>query len=168
MRHALKSALRVLGGIVVDVRCKLVDSESQAADFIHAPNGAVGPRVYIGTDKRLCVTVMGKCLDILRLPLEHVSSLAILYLSPLLDYHKSIATMSHAGGTIKKALGIVAMLDQEKPHTSITDWIEVLTSDRYEELSLDGIPELVESVNIQGHSGTGVRPSTSLHERADG
>lgn len=64
--------------------------------------------------------------------------------------------MSHAGGTIKKALGIVAMLDQEKPHTSITDWIEVLTSDRYEELSLDGIPELVESVNIQGHSGTGV------------
>jgi hypothetical protein len=66
--------------------------------------------------------------------------------------------MSHAGGTLKKALGIVAMLDQEKPHTSITDWIEVLTSDRYEELSLDGIPELVESVNIQGHSGTGVRP----------
>jgi hypothetical protein len=66
--------------------------------------------------------------------------------------------MSHAGVTIKKALGIVAMLDQEKPHTSITDWIEVLTSDRYEELSLDGIPELVESVNIQGHSGTGVCP----------
>jgi hypothetical protein len=87
IRHALKSALRVLGGIVVDVRCKLVDSESQAADFIHAPNGAVGPRVYIGTDKRLCVTVMGKCLDILRLPLLCITSLAILYLSPLLDNH---------------------------------------------------------------------------------
>lgn len=64
--------------------------------------------------------------------------------------------MSHAGQSIKKALAVVAMLDAEKPHTSITDWIEVLTSDRYEELSLDGIPELVESVNIQGHSGTGV------------
>jgi hypothetical protein len=67
MRHALKSALRVLGGIVIDVRCKLVDSESQAAaDFIDAPTK---PRDMIGTNKRLCVTVMGKCLDILRLPL---------------------------------------------------------------------------------------------------
>ena len=37
IRHARKSALRVLGGIVVDVRCQLVDSESQAADFIPAP-----------------------------------------------------------------------------------------------------------------------------------
>lgn len=64
--------------------------------------------------------------------------------------------MSHAGAGLKKALAVVSMLDQEKPHTSITDWIEVLTSDRYEELSLDGIPELVESVNIQGHGGTGV------------
>jgi hypothetical protein len=64
--------------------------------------------------------------------------------------------MSHAGASLKKALAVVSMLDQEKPHTSITDWIEVLTSDRYEELSLDGIPELVESVNIQGYSGTGV------------
>ena len=37
IRHALKSALRVLGGIVVDVRCQLVDSESQAVDFPAAP-----------------------------------------------------------------------------------------------------------------------------------
>jgi hypothetical protein len=70
--------------------------------------------------------------------------------------------MSHAGQSIKKALAVVAMLDAEKPHTSITDWIEVLTSDRYEELSLDGIPELVESVNIQGHGGTGVSSSLFL------
>ena len=73
--------------------------------------------------------------------------------------------MSHAGQSFKKALAVVSMLDQEKPHTSITDWIEVLTSDRYEELSLDGIPELVESVNIQGHSGTGVRPQLSLQRQ---
>ena len=99
---------------------------------------------------------MGKCLDILRLPLYLVAVAWPSYISYSLDYNQSIATMSHAGGTLKKALGIVAMLDQEKPHTSITDWIEVLTSDRYEELSLDGIPELVESVNIQGHGGTGV------------
>lgn len=70
--------------------------------------------------------------------------------------------MSHAGQSIKKALAVVSMLDQEKPHTSITDWIEVLTSDRYEELSLDGIPELVESVNIQGHGGTGVSLSRPI------
>lgn len=72
--------------------------------------------------------------------------------------------MSHAGQSIKKALALATMLDMEKPHTSITDWIEVLTSDRYEELSLDGIPELVESVNIQGHGGTGVS-SLLFHTR---
>lgn len=37
IRHARKSALRVLGGIVIVVWCKLIDSESQAADSIHAP-----------------------------------------------------------------------------------------------------------------------------------
>jgi hypothetical protein len=78
IRHALKSALRVLGGIVFDVRCELVDSELQAADFTCAPTDIVYLRDWVGTGKRLCVTVMGKCLDILRLPLDHVSSLAIL------------------------------------------------------------------------------------------
>lgn len=70
MRHALKSALRVLGGIVVVVYNREVDSESQAADSPPAPTDCVPTRGLIGTRERLYVTtVMGKCLDILRLPL---------------------------------------------------------------------------------------------------
>ncbi len=64
--------------------------------------------------------------------------------------------MSYAGEYIRTAKSLFASLEEGKPHTSITDWVEVLSSDRYDELSLDGIPELVESVNIQGMSGTTV------------
>lgn len=70
--------------------------------------------------------------------------------------HRPLASMSHAGGYIKTAKSLFAAFEEGKPHSSITDWIEVLSSDRYEELSLDGIPELVESINIQGHQGTTV------------
>ena len=66
--------------------------------------------------------------------------------------------MSAAGGYLKTGLKLFNALEEGKPHTSITDWVEVLTSDRYDELSLDGIPELVESVNIQGSSGTTASP----------
>jgi hypothetical protein len=62
--------------------------------------------------------------------------------------------MSHAGGYLKSAVSIFSSLEEGKPHSSITDWVEVLSSDRYEEMSLDGIPELVESINIQGFRGT--------------
>lgn len=62
--------------------------------------------------------------------------------------------MSHAGGYLKSAVSIFNSLEESKPHSSITDWVEVLSSDRYEEMSLDGIPELVESINIQGSRGT--------------
>lgn len=51
-------------------------------------------------------------------------------------------------------MALVDKLSGEKPHSSITDWVEVLSSDRYDELSLDGIPELVDSINLQGHQGT--------------
>jgi len=37
----------------------------------------------------------------------------------------------------------------DKPHSSITDWIEILSRDSYKEDDYDGIPELVESVNLQ-------------------
>ncbi|WRT70251.1 uncharacterized protein IL334_007246 [Kwoniella shivajii] len=62
--------------------------------------------------------------------------------------------MSQAGYYIKTAKSIFSSLEEGKPHSSITDWVEVLSSDRYDELSLDGIPELVESVNIQSYQGT--------------
>ena len=64
--------------------------------------------------------------------------------------------MSQAGKYIHHAKSIFASLEEGKPHSSITDWVEVLSSDKYDELSLDGIPELVESINIQGSSGTAV------------
>ncbi|BEJ17938.1 hypothetical protein CspHIS471_0702150 [Cutaneotrichosporon sp. HIS471] len=62
--------------------------------------------------------------------------------------------MSKYGGYMRSAQGIMSALSGEKPHSSITDWIEVLSSDRYEDFSLDGIPELVDSVNLQGSQGT--------------
>ncbi|OWZ72599.1 hypothetical protein AYX14_01923 [Cryptococcus neoformans] len=62
--------------------------------------------------------------------------------------------MSKAGSYLKTAISMVTSLEEGKPHSSITDWIEVLSSDRYEELSLDGISELVDSVNILGPQGT--------------
>lgn len=40
-------------------------------------------------------------------------------------------------------------LNREKPHSSITDWVEILTSTNYDDEAFDGIPELVDSINIQ-------------------
>ncbi|KAF8594599.1 hypothetical protein BDV93DRAFT_481797 [Ceratobasidium sp. AG-I] len=42
----------------------------------------------------------------------------------------------------------------DKPHSSITDWIEILSRDSYKEDDYDGIPELVESVNLQAGGPT--------------
>ncbi|EIW64195.1 uncharacterized protein TRAVEDRAFT_55185 [Trametes versicolor FP-101664 SS1] len=39
--------------------------------------------------------------------------------------------------------------NRDKPHSSITEWVEILTSSSYEEEAYDGIPELVDSINIQ-------------------
>nr|ODN91769.1 hypothetical protein L203_01020 [Cryptococcus depauperatus CBS 7841] len=62
--------------------------------------------------------------------------------------------MSGASKYLKNAISMVTSLEETKPHSSITDWVEVLSSDRYDETSLDGIPELVDSINIQGPQGT--------------
>jgi hypothetical protein len=51
------------------------------------------------------------------------------------------------------AKALVAMAEGEKPHSSISDWVEILTSDRYEEDSYDGVNELLESVRILGMDG---------------
>ncbi|KAH8099290.1 hypothetical protein BXZ70DRAFT_290826 [Cristinia sonorae] len=39
--------------------------------------------------------------------------------------------------------------NREKPHSSITEWIEILTSKSYDDEAYDGIPELVDSISIQ-------------------
>ncbi|KAH9486543.1 Protein lsb5 [Psilocybe cubensis] len=38
---------------------------------------------------------------------------------------------------------------REKPHSSITDWVEILTSANIAEEAYDGIPELVDSIKLQ-------------------
>ncbi|KAF9566102.1 hypothetical protein CPC08DRAFT_128322 [Agrocybe pediades] len=38
---------------------------------------------------------------------------------------------------------------REKPHSSITDWVEILTSSNIDEEAYDGIPELVDAINLQ-------------------
>ncbi|EJU00017.1 hypothetical protein DACRYDRAFT_23555 [Dacryopinax primogenitus] len=55
---------------------------------------------------------------------------------------------------LKWAAHAVQGFSAEKPHSSVTDWIEILSSEKYSIDDLDGIPELVESVNIQGMEGT--------------
>ncbi|PFH54863.1 hypothetical protein AMATHDRAFT_134726 [Amanita thiersii Skay4041] len=37
----------------------------------------------------------------------------------------------------------------EKPHSSVTDWIEILTSNNIQEEAYDGIPELVDAISLQ-------------------
>ncbi|KAF8632956.1 hypothetical protein AX15_001558 [Amanita polypyramis BW_CC] len=37
----------------------------------------------------------------------------------------------------------------EKPHSSVTDWIDILTSSKIEEEAYEGIPELVDAITLQ-------------------
>ncbi|RDB29003.1 Protein lsb5 [Hypsizygus marmoreus] len=48
----------------------------------------------------------------------------------------------------RQALGL------EKPHSSITDWVDILTSSNIAEEAYDGIPELVDSINLQASGPT--------------
>ncbi|KAF9244503.1 hypothetical protein BU15DRAFT_42020 [Melanogaster broomeanus] len=43
----------------------------------------------------------------------------------------------------------VSALNREKPHSSITDWVEILTSPTYSDEAYDGLPELVTSIRLQ-------------------
>ncbi|KAG9314185.1 hypothetical protein JVU11DRAFT_4971 [Chiua virens] len=43
----------------------------------------------------------------------------------------------------------VSALNREKPHSSITDWVEILTSPSYTDEAYDGIPELATSISLQ-------------------
>ncbi|OJA16226.1 hypothetical protein AZE42_00013 [Rhizopogon vesiculosus] len=43
----------------------------------------------------------------------------------------------------------VSALNREKPHSSITDWVDILTAPSYSDEAYDGIPELVESIALQ-------------------
>ncbi|PBL00503.1 hypothetical protein ARMGADRAFT_1006695 [Armillaria gallica] len=42
---------------------------------------------------------------------------------------------------------------REKPHSSITDWVEILTASTIAEEAYDGIPELVDAINLQPNAG---------------
>lgn len=61
--------------------------------------------------------------------------------------------MSKYAQRLREAKAIIATLEGEKVHSSITDWVEILTSERYTEDSLDGITELMESIRLQGYEG---------------
>ncbi|KAI0034162.1 hypothetical protein K488DRAFT_77420 [Vararia minispora EC-137] len=40
-------------------------------------------------------------------------------------------------------------LNQEKPRSSVTEWVDILTSQNYADEVYDGIPELIESIDLQ-------------------
>ncbi|KAG6380999.1 hypothetical protein JVT61DRAFT_5394 [Boletus reticuloceps] len=43
----------------------------------------------------------------------------------------------------------VSALNRDKPHSSITDWVEILTSLAYHDEAYDGIPDLAASISLQ-------------------
>ncbi|CAE6344018.1 unnamed protein product [Rhizoctonia solani] len=59
-----------------------------------------------------------------------------------------------AASTLGLAKHALSTLTGEKPHSSISDWIEILSREQYKEDDYDGIPELVESVNLQSGGST--------------
>lgn len=52
----------------------------------------------------------------------------------------------------------------EKPRSSISALIDILCTERYDEDSLDGIAEIVDSINLQPTTGS-VLPCCSLDHR---
>ncbi|TFK56705.1 hypothetical protein OE88DRAFT_1730168 [Heliocybe sulcata] len=51
--------------------------------------------------------------------------------------------------TIGIAKAAYSFLNHEKPHSSVTDWVEILTASTVEDEAYDGIPELVDVINLQ-------------------
>ncbi|CAE6504122.1 unnamed protein product [Rhizoctonia solani] len=68
-----------------------------------------------------------------------------------------------AASTLGLAKHALSTLTGEKPHSSITDWIEILSREQYKEDDYDGIPELVESVNLQ--SGGAAEASRAIRKK---
>jgi len=55
---------------------------------------------------------------------------------------------------IHLAKSTISAFSREKPHSSITDWVDILTGPSYEDEAYDGIPELVDSINLQAAGPT--------------
>ncbi|KAF7979379.1 hypothetical protein HWV62_42466 [Athelia sp. TMB] len=45
--------------------------------------------------------------------------------------------------------GVFSAFNNEKPNSSITQWVDILTGVSYEDEAYDGIPDLVDSINLQ-------------------
>ncbi|KAF7337440.1 VHS domain protein [Mycena sanguinolenta] len=52
------------------------------------------------------------------------------------------------------AMSFAKAFNREKPHSSITDWVDILTADSVADEAYDGIPELVDSINLQAAGPT--------------
>jgi hypothetical protein len=44
---------------------------------------------------------------------------------------------------------VASAFNREKPNSSITQWVDILTTASYEDEAYDGIPEIVDSINLQ-------------------
>ncbi|KAF9454067.1 hypothetical protein P691DRAFT_770788 [Macrolepiota fuliginosa MF-IS2] len=56
--------------------------------------------------------------------------------------------MSISSFNFKQAFG------RDKPHSSVTDWVEIMTAAQTAEESYEGIPELVDAINLQSSGPT--------------
>ena len=64
----------------------------------------------------------------------------------LIDSASVCSPLQHAQELTDQAQGY---LGNRKPFTAVTDWIDRLCTQRYAEEEYDGIPELVEAINLQ-------------------
>lgn len=52
------------------------------------------------------------------------------------------------------AMSFAKAFSRDKPHSSITDWVDILTANTIDDEAYDGIPELVDSINLQASGPT--------------
>ncbi|KAI0651985.1 hypothetical protein C8Q79DRAFT_997182 [Trametes meyenii] len=117
-----------------------------ALPFVHTLNGtaAAVPRLIVALVENGAVFDDTGAVVGLRLPKALQPSLRLL--STLHIHHTpALATMS----ALQFAKQAYSAFNREKPHSSITEWVEILTSSSYDDEAYDGIPELVEAINIQ-------------------
>jgi len=77
--------------------------------------------------------------------------------SPLAQQRPALRAAAKAGAALLKDGNF-----GEKPRSSVSALIDILCLDKYEEDDLDGIAELVESINLQPMTGCVVFPSLYL------
>ncbi|KAI0308191.1 hypothetical protein B0F90DRAFT_1621443 [Multifurca ochricompacta] len=58
-----------------------------------------------------------------------------------------------------------AAFSKEKPRSSITEWVDILTSSTYDDEVYDGIPELIDSIDLQASGRSTAEASRAIRKK---